>query len=290
MDGPGGLSAAAERAGIPQPTATRWLAEVTTALGTEIAVRSGRSLELTRAGTLLVHAAETAITQFTATARAATAEADPQRGSVALGFLHTVGPNTVPELLRGFRDRSPRVGFLLTESHHEELLDRLRSGALDVVVTSPLPDRSDEDDSEFHAAALYTQPIRAVLPKNHLLAGASHIRLGQLGSEQFITVKPGYGLRRMTEALFASAGLDPEITFESEEVETARGLVAAGLGIALLPARVTGTGEGTAELVLVPAVDRTIGLVWSASRPLPPSAEAFLTYAINKSWTTSQQR
>ncbi len=97
------------------------------------------------------------------------------------------------------------------------------------------------------------------------------IRLGELGSERFITVKPGYGLRQITDALFASAGLEPEITFESEEVETARGFVAAGLGIALLPARIAGTRDETVELDLVPAVNRTVGLVWSAARPLRQS-------------------
>lgn len=275
-----GLTAAAQRARIPQPTATRWLAEAGAALGTDIAVRAGRGIELTRAGELLVEGSRSALAELTAAVRAAVEETDPQRGTVALGFLHTLGETRVPRLIGGFRHSFPHVRFHLSQTFHEDLLDRLRGGGIDLALTAPLPDEPGEDARGLDWALLYRQPVRVVVPRGHRLDGRTRVRLADLSSETFISLKRGYGLRHITDGLFAEAGFTPDVAFEGEDVDTVRGLVGANLGIALLPAGGHGQAAGTTEVDVSPAAHRGIGLVWSASRPLPPAAEAFRDHAV----------
>ncbi|WP_200173391.1 LysR family transcriptional regulator [Tomitella cavernea] len=281
LAGGGGLTAAAERAGVPQPTATRWLAEASTALGTDITVRAGRGIRLTRAGELLVDGARAAMAELRAAARAAAAEADPRTGTVTLGFLHTLGETRVPQLVSGFRRDYPGVRFHLTQTFHEALLDRLRDGAIDLALTAPMPGEPGETDHPDLAwNVLYEQPMRLVVPAAHRLAGAGRVRLHNLQSETFITLKHGYGLRHITDALLAEAGFVPGIAFEGEDVDTVRGLVGAGLGIAVLPAGDRSETAATVEVELSPPALRRIGLVWPAARPLAPAVAAFRDHAV----------
>lgn len=266
-----GLTAAAQRVGIPQPTASRWLAAIATDLGIDPVVRVGRNLELTRAGTLLVDAATSAMTDMADALRAAAEEADPQRGSVVFGFLHTMGGRQVPDLLREFAETAPLVRFTLVQTYHEDLLDRVRAGRVDLALTAPVP----TTERDLYAEPLYTQPIRVVVPESHRFVARRTLQPEELADERFVGMKPGYGIRRITDDLFADAGFMPRFAFEGEEVDTVRGLVAANLGIALLPTASTGANDGTVEIDLAPVLNRTVGLVWSSRRSLPPSAALF---------------
>lgn len=271
----GGLSRAAELLGIPQPTVSRWLAALSAELGAPVLVRDGRGVRLTRAGEYLADAAGRALGILEAGCRQAEEEIDPERGRVVFAFLHTMGGVRVPELLRAYRQRHSHVRFTLVQGPHEDMLNQIRHGRADLALTSPLPDAD-----EFDHAALYEQPLVVTLPTGHRLADRAAIRLATLADEQFVATKPGYGLRQITDALWRAAGFEPELAFEGEEVDTLRGLVAAGLGVAILPVAEPVPVRGTVELPLRPAAVRRIGLVWSTHRPLPPAALAFRDFAV----------
>jgi LysR family transcriptional regulator, transcription activator of glutamate synthase operon len=99
--------------------------------------------------------------------------------------------------------------------------------------------------------------------------------MAELAGEQFIGMKPGYGLRTIVDELAARAGFVPVLAFEGEEVDTVRGLVAASLGVAVVPPADAAPSPDVVEIPLRPAARRRIGLVWAAERPLTPSAAAF---------------
>ncbi|HEY0805959.1 MAG TPA: LysR substrate-binding domain-containing protein [Pseudonocardiaceae bacterium] len=101
-----------------------------------------------------------------------------------------------------------------------------------------------------------------------------------MAGEPFVALKPGYGLRRMTDELCAAAGFVPELAFEGEDCDTLRGLVAAGLGVAVLPAAERDVSGGTVELSLTPVSMRQIGLVWSAEDALTPAARVFRDFVL----------
>jgi DNA-binding transcriptional LysR family regulator len=267
--------AAAELA-MPQPTLSRAVARVEQELGVALLAREGRTVRLTRGGRIFLAAVERALAEVERGAEAARAEADPVGGRVAFGFLHTMGTEAVPVLLRGFRAEYPKVRFQLVQDYADSMLQRLREGELDLCVVSPRP-----DGPELTSRRLGEQRLRLVVPADHRLASRQRVRLGEVAEDAFVTLEPGYGLRRITDALCAEAGFTPQVSFEGEEAETLRGLVAAGLGVAVLPPA-TALRPDVAELRLSsPGARREIALAWVTGRALTPPAEAFRTYVLS---------
>lgn len=271
------VTRAAEQLGIPQPTLSRALARLEADLGVDLFTRQGRSLRLTPAGRTFLRAAERSLAEVERAAHAVRLDADPDAGLVAFGFLHTLGSETVPALLRAFREEHPRVRFQLVQTYGESLLDRLRAGELDLCLTSPPPDRGG-----LVVRRLDEQRLRLVVPLGHRLAGRRRVRLAEAAAEEFVTLEPGYGLRRITDALCAEAGFTPRVAFEGEEAETLRGLVAAGLGVALLPPPPV-PRPGVAELdVVAPRAVREIGVAWREGRRDTPPVAAFKRFLLTR--------
>ncbi|MGW1175904.1 LysR family transcriptional regulator [Kitasatospora sp. NPDC002543] len=271
------VTQAAALLGVPQPTLSRAVARLEEELGVDLLARQGRTVRLTRAGRLLLASVERALAEVERGAAAARAEADPEVGLVAFGFLHTMGPDTVPALLRGFRAEHPRVRFQLVQDYGAAMLERLRAGELDLCLVAPLP-----DDAAFVARPLDEQRLHLVVPGDHRLAGRRRIRLAEVAEDPFVGLEQGYGLRAITEGFCAQAGFVPRLAFEGEEAETLRGLVAAGLGVALLPPALV-PRPGVVELeVTAPRTRRAIGLAWAAGRPLTPPARAFRDFVLSR--------
>lgn len=272
------VTRAAEDLGVPQPTLSRSISRLEADLGVALFLRTGRRVRLTRAGTLLLEHVERALLEIDAGARAAAGEASPQSGRVALGFLHTLGAVAVPRLLRGFRDQRPGVRFDLVQDSHDVLLVRLRDGALDLVLTSPLP-----DDDDLDTYALQEQELLLAVPPGHPLASHRRVRLAEAADEQFVGMEPGYGLRRTTDAWCREAGFTPSLAFEGEEIDTLRGLVAAGLGVALLPPEAPAGASGVVEVAVTsPRTTRTIGLVRVRRRQETAPVAAFGAFVLGQ--------
>ncbi|MFH9351582.1 LysR family transcriptional regulator [Kitasatospora sp. NPDC017646] len=271
------VTQAAALLGVPQPTLSRAVARLEEELGVDLLARQGRTVRLTRAGRLLLASVERALAELERGAEAARAEADPAAGRVAFGFLHTMGPDAVPALLRGFRAAHPQVRFQLVQDYGMAMLERLRAGELDLCLVAPLP-----EDPAFTARPLDEQRLHLVVPADHRLAGRRRIRLAEVAEEPFVGLEQGYGLRMITDGFCARAGFVPRLAFEGEETETLRGLVAAGLGVALLPPALV-PRPGVVELeVTAPRTRRAIGLAWATGRPLTPPVAAFRDFVLSR--------
>ncbi|RZQ62678.1 LysR family transcriptional regulator [Amycolatopsis suaedae] len=271
----GNLTAAAAVVGIPQPTASRRLAALARRLGGPVTAPAGRGIRLTRAGTLLAEAAERALTAVETGVRQAREEIEPERGHVVLGFLHLLGRSLVPRLVRDFRAVRPHTRFSLVQGSRQQMVDSLAAGDLDLALVAPPP-----DEPAFASAALEQQPLLLSVPAGHRLAGAAKVHVADLAGESFVQLEHGYGMRQITDDLCAAAGFTPRVAFEGQESDTVRGLVAAGLGVALLPRFEPGAPAGVVEVPIDPPVTRTIGLVWSADAPLTPAVRAFRDHVV----------
>jgi DNA-binding transcriptional LysR family regulator len=271
------LTRAAEELGIPQPTLSRSIARLEAELGVPLFSRPGRSVKLTRHGRLLFDYSERTLATLAAQLRLLAEETDPDRGRVALAFLHTLGTDAVPRMLRDFRATHPGVRFVLVQGSADVLLARLRAGEADLCLTAPLP-----DEPGVTARKLDSERIDLVVPAGHRLARRRGIRLAEAAAEDFISTKPGYGLRTITDELCREAGFEPRIAFEGEETATCRGLVGAGLGVSLLPgtAGTDADPEVIAIRITAPRAARTVGLAWLADRPLPAPVAAFRDFAL----------
>lgn len=267
---------AAEALDMPQPTLSRALARLQEELGMALVERTGRGIRLTRAGRLLLPHVERALDDL----RQGVAElTGAEEGRVALTFLPTLGVEVVPVLLRGFRAEHPGVRFALTQEPWAESLRRLSSGGADLALTSPLP-----SGPGLVSAVLHTQYLRLVVPEHHPLAGSEGgVAALSAAREEFILLKPGRGVRHLTDRLSDRAGFTPRVAFEADDIATARGLVAAGLGVSVLPARPQGPLGGTVELrIRGEDAARPVGVVWpeegSGGGYEPPAVALFRDY------------
>ena len=271
------VTRAAQELNVPQSTLSRAMARLEQDLGVELFARRGRTLVLTTAGRTFLASVERALGEVERAAEEVRADADPATGKVAFGFLHTMGAEPVPGLLGAFRAEHPRIRFSLVQNYGEAMLEGMRAGRLDLCLTSPVPDAPD-----LVVRRLDEQKLRLVVPADHPLAGRRRIRLAEAAEENFVTLEPGYGPRRITDALCREAGFAPRIAFEGEEAETLRGLVAAGLGVALLPPP-TVPRPGVVELsVTAPRAVREIGVAWPADRPDTPPVAAFKKFLLSR--------
>ncbi len=265
----GQITSAAQYLGVPQPTLSRALSRLSTEVGVPLLQRDGRGVQLTRAGEMLAGTARRALDEVLAGLRSVRAEADPETGTVVLGFLHSLGPVIVPALLRGFRRDHSGVTVRLIQDGADVLVAQVRAGALDLALAAPVP----ADDPALEHRPLARQPFILLVPEGHRLARRAAVRVADLAGQELITLAAGYGVRTITDQLLHASGLPLRYAFESQEMTTAAGLVAAGLGIAILPPGNEVAGTRAIRLD-DPAASRTMSLVWSAGRQLSPPALA----------------
>ncbi|MEW1627336.1 MULTISPECIES: LysR family transcriptional regulator [unclassified Streptomyces] len=271
------VTRAAHELGVPQSTLSRAMVRLEADLGVALFARKGRTVSLTPAGRTFLTSAERALAEVEKAADAVRADADLTTGRVSFGFLHTMGSETVPALIRAFRADHPKVRFQLVQNYGEAMIERLRAGGLDLCLTSPVPDAPD-----LVTRRLDEQRLRLVVPDDHRLASRRRIRLAEAADETFVTLEPGYGLRRITDDLCTEAGFTPRVAFEGEEAETLRGLVAAGLGVALLPPPAVAR-PGVVELtVTAPRAVREIGVAWLDGHPDTPPVAAFKRFLLSR--------
>ncbi|MER7680057.1 MULTISPECIES: LysR family transcriptional regulator [unclassified Streptomyces] len=271
------VTRAAQEMRVPQSTLSRAMVRLEQDLGVDLFARRGRTVSLTPAGRAFLASVERALAEIGRAADEVRADADPATGKVAFGFLHTMGSETVPGLIRAFRADHPGVRFSLVQNYGEAMLERLRSGELDLCLTSPVPDAPD-----LVGRLLDEQKLRLVVPADHRLASRRRVRLAEAADETFVTLEPGYGMRRLTDDLCREAGFRPRIAFEGEEAETLRGLVAAGLGVALLPPPAVAR-PGVVELtVTAPRAVREIGVAWLDGHPDTPPVAAFKKFLLSR--------
>ncbi|MFC5142948.1 LysR family transcriptional regulator [Actinomycetospora rhizophila] len=271
----GHVTRAAEQLNVSQPTLSRALARLERQVGAPLFDRIHKRLRLNESGrVLLAHARRSLMELDVARDRIATLR-DPDRGTVRLAFLHSVASWLAPEVLRTFRAAAPDVTFELTQAAGHEILDHLREGRVDVALTAPRP-----DEEAITWSPLRREQLCLAVPGGHDLAGRDDIDLADATDEPFVMLREPIGLRRQTDDLCARAGITPRIAFESTEIGTLEGLVAAGLGVAIVPAPRPHRAEP--GVVYVPLTDaaahRVIGLAWPRDRPRSPVVARFAAF------------
>lgn len=268
----GNVTRSAEELRISQPGLSRAVARLERELHTPLFDREGRTLRLNHYGEIFREHAERMVATENAARRALARAADPEQGEIGLAFLHTQGTMLVPELLRSYRTEHPRVRFRLMQGGAEHLEDAVARGDADMAIMSPRP-----EGLAWHPLSI--ERLALAVPSGHRVARVPEVDLADVASEPFIVMRHGFGLRSITEELFRAAGIRPEIAFEGEEAMTVRALVAAGLGVAIVPPGEP--VEGVTE-VAVAGARRTIGLAWPDGRTRPPAVEDFRRFVISR--------
>jgi DNA-binding transcriptional LysR family regulator len=200
---------------------------------------------------------------------------DPETGVVRLAFLDSIATSLVPRLLHDFHDEAPRVRVVLTQEPAHEIVADLATGAAELAIST----RPAGESGSFGWHPLQQERLVLAVPARHRLRTRKRVALDVLAGEELVTTPVGFGYRALVDGLLREAGVAPTISFESQDLATIEGLVAAGLGVAVLPEQFAGTSGTVGIPISAAGARRTIGLVWRADRPLPAPAARFLEFA-----------
>jgi LysR family transcriptional activator of glutamate synthase operon len=264
---------------VTQSGVSRALARLEAEVGTPLLRKSGRTLRMTLAGTVFKRHVDAMLHQLDDGIAAVNQLIDPDSGTVALAFQHSLGSWLVPDLVRSFRARHPSVRFQLTEVRDELQAPALDSGRADLEIGIRGP-----RDPALRSRLVAVEPLRVALPRDHGLAGPG-VRLADLAGQPFVALRRSAALRKLGDDLCQEAGFRPDVVFEGDDLSTVRGFVAAGLGVAIVPAPREGAPESVdgplryCEIEDVWAA-REITLTWSAERRPLPAAEEFRRHVI----------
>src|SRR6266702_4175559 len=267
---------------VTQSGVSRALARLEAQVGTPLLRRSGRTLRMTHAGAVFKPHLDAMLHNLDDGIAAVSQLIDPDTGVVALAFQQSLGTWLVPELVRSFRTAHAGVRFRLTQVRDEPNSAALDGGHADLELGTRRP-----PDAEVHIRLIALEPLRLALPREHPLAGRRRLRLAEVASEPFIGLRTASALRRLGDQLCEQAGFRPDVIFEGDDLSNVRGFVAAGLGVAIVPAPRAGSPEAVPGPVayleiLDQGAVREIFLTWSAERRLLPATDLFRRHVLRR--------
>ena len=260
---------------VAQPALSRSIARLEAELGVRLFERRGRRVALNRFGTAFLARVNTALSQLDQARQELDDAAGLARGSVALA-AETL--RTVTDLTASFLTSHPDVSFRLYQSPAPVMAAQLQAGHVDLCLASQsLPGTS------IQAEDLLTEEVLLGVPRSHRLAARRRARIGDLAAEPFVTTRPGYWQRALTDQLFAPLGRPPVIACEGDEPYVIRGLISAGVGIGLLPAMARHTARPPVGWLHLdaPGCQRTLRIAWRRDAYLSAAARQFRDFAVS---------
>ncbi|MEK8126338.1 LysR family transcriptional regulator [Paenibacillus filicis] len=273
------VTQAAEELHVAQSAVSRQIHQLEEELGVQLFVQKGRNLQLTSVGKLFLCRVEGILTDLERAVSEVHEFMDPEQGEIRIGFPHSLGIYLLPTVVARFRESHPKVKFKLRQGTFNSLIRDVMKGEIDLSFISPFPEKHSHVSGEL----LLQEELYAILPPGHALAGQEGIRLEQLRDESFVMFSEEYSLRNIVLEACTEAGFNPHIGFEGEETDTIRGLVAAGMGVSLLPEMaLTEISQLQPMKVKVtdPRVTRSVGLIQRSGDKLPLVAEGFRKFLL----------
>lgn len=275
----GSISAAARRLGISQPAASQQLRRAERRLGTALVERVGRSSRPTEPGRVLARHAVAVDNLLAAADSEVMAVAGLAAGTVRLVAFPSASARLVPRALASLARRHPGLHVSLAEAEPPVSVDLLRQGAADVVVTfhHVVPGRTGAADHDgLLAVPLLADEVRLAVPRSSGLAGRDAVAVAELAATEWIAGCPR--CRGHLVDLAAAAGFEPRIRYETDDYVAVLGLVAEGLGVALLPSLAHGRREamGVVMVPLDPVERRSVTAVTTDDLARVPSVAAVL--------------
>ncbi len=260
---------AAERLNIAQPALSQQIRRLEEDLGCQLLTRNRRGVALTSAGLALLETGRRALVQLRHAEDAVRRTAASQVALLRIGFLNPAAFAIVPQLLRRLREEHPDVFLVLREGGSASLLEEVRLGQLDVAfVRGPITHPGVRID------VLRREPLIAVLPASHPLARRKRVPLQALAGEPFIGFlrDSAPSLHDAITRLCMDAGFAPSFVTEASEWYTIVSLVAAGLGVAILPESITTFTRRDAVYRPIAGARREVELVVAHASGAPSAA------------------
>jgi LysR family transcriptional activator of glutamate synthase operon len=271
------MTDAANALHVAQSAVSRQIVNLEAELGVSLFIRDGRNIKVTPIGRTFLAHMEQVVSIIENAKREVSESLDPEKGTIRIGFPSSLAANMLPAVISAFREQHPLVRFHLNQGSYRYLIDSVINGEIDMALVGPLPKHEKKVKSE----VLFIEPFMALLPTNHHLANKLSLSLTELQGESFILYPEGYILREVVVNACQRTGFEPVVSFEGKDIDAIKGLVAAGLGITLIPeiTLVDSIPRSTVKIpVTDPSVTRNVGVVVPKERALMPTEQLFYEF------------
>ncbi|MFZ1156024.1 MAG: LysR substrate-binding domain-containing protein [Solirubrobacteraceae bacterium] len=230
----GSFSGAADALSYTQSAISQQVATLEAEIGMTLLERHARGVRVTPAGQALVEHAEGILARLDTAEAELSAIAGLRAGRLRMASFPTAGATLMPLAIATFRSTYPDIELTLSEGEPEEIAPRLRAGEFDLALLFEF-DEPDEGLDNLNRIELLHDPMYLALPREHPLAGKSGLRLEDLRNEAWVQTSHQSPCARHVVRSCHAAGFEPNVSFESDDYQTVQGLVAAGVGVALIP-------------------------------------------------------
>src|ERR1700723_1227244 len=226
----GNFSRAAERCQVAQPSLSQQVLKLEEDLGAKLFDRLGRSVRVTEAGRAFIPHARAILEQMDVARSSVAANNADLRGGVAVGVIPTVAPYLMPDYTAAFAKKYPDAKLRIVEETTSVLVEGLRDLSIDVAILA-LPLRH----KDLELFPVRTEPLFAALSRNHPRASAKSLALKDPRGASFVILRDGHCFRDLSIDPRPRARITPHIAFESGQFSSLLGMVAAGVGVSLVP-------------------------------------------------------
>jgi DNA-binding transcriptional LysR family regulator len=236
----GSFSAAADALAYTQPAVSQQIAALEKRAGTKLVDRLSRGVRLTEAGRSLVDHAEVVLARLAAAEAELDAIAGIRGGRVRLASFPTAGASILPPAVAEFTVRHPDVELSFVEQEPEEAAQMLRAAELEIAIVFEYRDLQQPDFERIYEGIelhpLVDDPMYLALPRDHPVASKPRVRLADVADATWIQESGCHSwCGGFHEAACAAAGFQPKVGFQSDDYNVVQGLIAAGVGVSLLP-------------------------------------------------------
>jgi DNA-binding transcriptional LysR family regulator len=236
--GRGSFSAAADALSYTQSAVSQAIARLEAETGATLVIRDRRGVRPTAAGSTLVTHAEAIFAQVEAAEADLAAVLGIRAGRLRVASFPSAGATLMPLAVARFRRAHPEVALTLAEGEPEQIGPRLRAGEFDLALLFEFPGvqpRRDRPGAGLRSVTLLEDPMDVALPVDHPLAAKPALTLADLRDQQWVQTSVDSPCARHVVRSCLGAGFEPDVAFESDDYDTVQGLVAAGVGVALIP-------------------------------------------------------
>ena len=231
----GSFSAAAESLSYTQSAVSQAIARLESETGATLVVRDRRGVRPTPAGATLVTHAEEIFGRVEAAEADLAAVLGVRSGRLRVASFPSAGATLMPLAVAAFRASYPGISLTLAEGEPEEMAPRLKAGEFDLALLFEFSGVRERPGTGLRSTKLLDDPMHVALPAEHPLARKRALRLVDLRNEDWVQTSASSPCARHVVRSCLAAGFEPNATFESDDYETVQGLVAAGVGVALIP-------------------------------------------------------
>jgi len=270
----GHFGEAAERCHVSQPTLSAQIKKLEEYLGVQLFERQPRKVTLTDVGRRVLERARRVTQEAEDIRELARASRDPLTGKLKVGLIPTIAPYLLPRVAARLRKQLPDLQLMLYEHQTGPLLEKLRAGELDLAILA-LP----AETQGLETRSLFAESFLVAMPRNHRLAARKRLKPSDLAGETLLLLEDGHCLRDQALEVCGNVPVGEDQDFRATSLETLRQMVAAGLGVTLIP-RLAAEGPIAGSRGIEfrpfspPSPERMVGAAWRRSSTREGAIEA----------------